>query len=375
MSLSVLLARRAIARGPARLAAVAGVALALVLTLVLDAVYGGVAAQLTAYIDRAGADVWVAQKGVRNMHMVASSLPDSTVDEVAGVTGVAQAMPILYATDTINLGGDRSVAYVIGLPENPPLGGPWLIAAGAGTLARGQIVVDDGIARRAGVGVGDVVGVLGGEARVAGLSRGTATLVNTVAFVSFDDFRERRGGAPVVSYVLVRAAPGVSAEALAASIEAQVPGVTALSRTTFAAEERRLVSDMSAEVVAIMSVIGFFVALAVVSLIVYIAALAHRRDYGVLKAVGASNALLYRSVVAQAAMTVALGYGAALLILAAGAFALDAAGAPLRLVVDPLAAARAGATAAAVAVLSAILPILQIARVDPFVVFRRGPAQ
>src|SRR4030067_791205 len=121
-----LLARRNLARNRRRLlVSVGGVALALSLTLSLDAIYAGVANQLTSYIDRAGADVWVAQSGVRNLHMVASWMPEAVTDETRAVDGVAEATPILYSTDTITAGAERSVAYVIGLPAGAPLGGRW----------------------------------------------------------------------------------------------------------------------------------------------------------------------------------------------------------------------------------------------------------
>src|SRR3989304_2872836 len=103
-----LLARRNLARNRVRLlVSVGGVALALSLTLALDAIYAGVAHQLTTYIDRAGADIWVAQSGVRNLHMVASSLPTSIVEEVSPIDGVAAVTPILEATDTISAGDER----------------------------------------------------------------------------------------------------------------------------------------------------------------------------------------------------------------------------------------------------------------------------
>ena len=70
MSATWLLARRNLLRSRARLAvSIGGVALALTLVLALDAIFEGVSRQLTAYIDRSGADAWVAQSGVRNLHM------------------------------------------------------------------------------------------------------------------------------------------------------------------------------------------------------------------------------------------------------------------------------------------------------------------
>ena len=375
MSAGLLLARRGLGRSKVRLiASVGGVALALSLTLALDAIYAGVANQLTAYVDRAGADVWVAQNGVRNLHMVASWLPETVTADIEAIEGVADATPILYSTDTIQAGDERSVAYVIGLPAAAAVGGPWQIVEGSGKVGRGEIIVDRGFAGNAGAKIGDSVGVLGGEARIAGLSTGTASLVNSVAFVSFDDFRAMRGNAPVVSYVLVRVGPGESPDSVASRIEAGVPGVTALSREAFSAQERRLVTDMSADVISIMNVVGFVIGLAVVALTVYVATLAHRREYGILKALGARNGMLYRVVMLQAALSVALGFSMALLFTALLAVAISRTGSNLELALSTASIAKVGLFAMVIAGLAAILPIRQVAVVDPAVVFRRGVA-
>lgn len=373
MSATVLLARRNLTRNRVRLiASIGGVALALSLTLALDAIFAGVSNQLTTYIDRAGADVWVAQSGVRNLHMVTSTLPESVVDEVGAVDAVAAVVPILEATDTINVGDERAVVYVIGLPRNAAMGGPWDVVEGASTVGPGEIIVDRGFAAKAGVSIGDNVGVLGGEARIVGVSRGTASLVNSVAFVSFDDFRTMRGDVPVISFVLVRVASGASPEVVAADIERVVPGVTAQSRTDFVAGERRIVTDMSADVISIMSVVGFVVALAVVALTVYVATLARRREFGVLKALGARNRVLYRVVLVQAALSVAVGFAIGLAFTGLLGFAIGRTDLNLELAITAESLAKVGAFAAAIAGLAAILPIHQVAGVDPAVVFRRG---
>ena len=373
MSATVLLARRNLTRNRVRLvASMGGVALALSLTLALDAIYAGVANQLTTYVERAGADVWVAQSGVRNLHMVASSLPASVVDQVAAVDGVDELTPILETTDTVSAGDERAVVYVVGLPTGASMGGPWDIVEGRGQVGRGEIVVDRGFAQRAGMSIGDTVGVLGGEARIVGLSRGTASLVNAVAFVSFDDFAAMRGGVPVVSFALVRVTPGASPEAVAAEIERRVPGVTAQSRVAFVASERRIVTDMSADVISIMSIIGFVVALAVVALTVYVATLARRREFGVLKALGARNRILYRVVLAQAALSVAVGFGIGLGFTTLLGAAIGRTDLNLELAITAGSLVKVGLFSAAIAALAAVLPIRQVAGVDPAVVFRRG---
>jgi putative ABC transport system permease protein len=375
MSATALLARRNLARDRLRLVvSVGGVALALSLTLALDAIYAGVANQLTAYIDRAGADVWVAQAGVRNLHMVASWLPDSVTDEVLAVDGVAEVVPILYSTDTIAAGEERAVAYVIGLPVGASLGGPWDVPEGSDRPARGEVVVDGEFARKAAVSIGDSVTVLGREATIVGLSHGTASLVNSVAFVSFDDFRAWRGDLPVVSFVLVRVAPGAAPDAVAAEIGRRVPAVTAQSRAVIADQERRLVMDMSGDVIAIMNVIGFVVGLAVVALTVYVATLARRREYGVLKALGTRNGLLYRVVLLQAVLSVAIGLAAGLAFTVLLATVTSLVDLDLELAVTVASLAKVAAFGAFIAGVAAILPIRQVSGLDPATVFRRGAA-
>jgi putative ABC transport system permease protein len=375
MSAEGLLARRSLTRNRVRFAvSVGGVALALSLTLALDAIYAGVANQLTTYVDRAGADVWVAQAGVRNLHMVASWLPASVTERVRAVPGVAEATPILYSTDTISAGDERGVAYVIGLPADETMGGPWDVVQGSARVGRGEIIVDQGFARKAGVSIGDTVTVLGGQARIVGLSQGTASLVNSVAFVSFDDFQAVRGGAPVVSFVLVKVATTTSPEAVAAAIGGLVPDVTVQTGTDFSAQERRLVMDMSADVISIMNAVGFVVGLAVVALTVYVATLARRREYGVLKALGARNGLLYRVVLAQSFLSVAAGFLVGLAFTSLLAFVVPRVGLNLELSISAASLIKVGLFAAIIAGLASILPVRQVSSVDPAVVFRRGAA-
>lgn len=375
MSAPGLIARRNLTRNRVRfVVSVAGVALALSLTLALDAIYAGVANQLTTYIDRSGADVWVAQAGVRNLHMVASWLPDSVTGKVRAVAGVAEATPILYSTDTIAARNERAVAYVIGLPVDAPMGGPWDVVEGSDRVGRGEIIVDRGFARKAGVSIGDTVTVLGGEARIVGLSEGTASLVNSVAFVSFDDFQAMRGSAPVVSFVLVKVVQGVSAGDVATAIEREVPDVTAQTAADFSTQERRLVMDMSADVISIMNAVGFVVGLAVVALTVYVATLARRREYGVLKALGARNRVLYRVVLVQAVLSVAVGFVVGLAFTGLLAFVVPRAGLNLELSIGAASLVKVGLFAAVIAGLAAILPIRQVSGVDPAIVFRRGAA-
>jgi len=272
----------------------------------------------------------------------------------------------------MSAGDERGWAYVIGLTPDATMGGPWNVVEGTGQPGPGEAVIDRRFAQRAGVGLGDPVMMLGREFRIAGLTDGTASLVNSVAFVSFDDFAGRRGGEPAVSFVLVRAAEGVASDGLARAIASSTPGVNVQTTAAFGVAERQLVLDMSGDVISIMNVIGFVVGLAVVALTVYIATLALRREYGTLKALGAPRGYLYRVVLAQAGLSVVAGFVAAVAITTGLSVMVPRAGVNLELAIAGASLIKVGVAAAVIAALAALLPILQIANLDPVLVAREG---
>ena len=349
---------------------VGGVVLALLLILALDAVFAGVERQITAYIDFSGADVWVSQEDVLNMHMASSSLPDSVARKVKNVPGVASVTPIMYLTNNVIVGEDRNLAYIIGLPEKAMLGGPWNISSGRSLPGESQAIIDRNVAEKSGIGLGDKVEILGEEFEVIGLSEGTASLVNSVAFISMNDFEDLRGSYGTISFLLVKVLEGESPEVVAARIQNQVRDVTAQSGRAFAGQERRVVKDMSTDVITIMNLIGFLIGLAVMALTVYTSTLSRRREYGMLKALGARTTDLYLTVLAQAILSVILGFLFGLVLTLLLSVVVPIFGSNLALEISRASLLKVGSVSLVIAAVSAMLPIRQIAGLDPAMVFR-----
>ena len=350
---------------------VGGVALALLLILSLDAVMTGIERQVTAYIDNSGADIWVSQENVRNMHMAYSALPTSVTSRVKSVAGVQSATAILYLTGYFEIGNERDLAYIIGLPKDVEAGGPWRIVEGKETPGSKEIVIDRGIAKRAGVGIGDQAKVLGEEFTIVGLSEGTAAITASVAFVSKKDWDRLQANADGVSFVLAKVKPGESPAAIAAQIEQQVPKVTAQTRQMFASQERQVVKDMSTDLITIMNLVGFLIGLAVMALTVYTATLARRAEYGVLKALGARNAHLYRAVLAQAFISVVLGLALGFAFTLLLVIVIPRTGLPIAMEISGESLVKVSGISLVIGSLSALLPIRQIAGLDPAMVFRK----
>ncbi|MBI5946970.1 MAG: FtsX-like permease family protein [Chloroflexi bacterium] len=350
---------------------VGGTGLALTLVLFFGAVFAGASSRLTVYIDNAGADVWVSQEGVRTMHMSSSALPASVADEVESVPGVEQVVPILYAEDMVEAAGKQYITYVFGVPEGAPMGSPWRIVEGSAALAPGEVIIDRAIATQAGVGVGDGLMVLGQEMRITGLTAGTSSLASSVAFVRMEDFERVRGEGSVISFVLVKVEPGESAAAVSSRIAGSVGGVTVQTRDDFRSQERRLVKDMSADLINIMNIAGYLTGLAVVALTVYTATIARRREYGLLKAIGVRNSRLYQVVLVQALLSVAMGFvtGLAITLLLTAVIPRFNELIVLSLGVAPV--LRVAGVSVVLAGVAALLPARQIAGLEPVAIIRR----
>ncbi len=345
---------------------IAGAGVALLMALALDGVFAGAMGQVTVYIDRSGADAFVSQRGVRTMHMSSSAVPIATVDRVRALPGVRWADPILYDAGALMAGDKRELTYLIGYVPGHR-GGPAALVAGR-QPGPGEIVIDKEAAATLGVGVGGRVTTLDRGWRVSGLTTGMTNIVNSVSYLRFADFAAARALTGIASYVLV----GVRApvDTVIPRIEGST-GLTAETRQAFAAQERRAIKDMSADLLKIMTLAALIMGLAVIGLTLYAATLSRLREIGVMKALGASKARLSGIVLAQAAWTV----GAALLlavVLAEGlGWILGRASATLPLVVEWPSVFRLGIGAAVLGAFGALTPLIKVWRVDPVTVFRR----
>ncbi len=349
---------------------IGGVALSLLLIFALDAIFTGVERQITAYIRSSGADIFVSQAGVRNMHMASSAIPANLVAEVQDLKGVQSVTPILYLTNVVVIKDDRNIAYIIGLPENAAVGGPWKVSAGRSMPGPGETIINRQIADKSGVGLGDSVEILGRKFTVAGLSEETSSLVNSIAFITLEDFQNLRGSSDTVSFLLVKAAAGEDLPQLVNRIETNISGVTAETRDAFAEQEQQVVQDMSTDVINLMNLIGFLIGMAVMALTIYTATLSRRKEYGVLKALGARNSHLYWAVLWQAGISIGLGGILGLVFTLLLGYLLPLIGINLQLVVSWGSLFKVTGVSLVIALLSAILPIRQIAGLDPVLVFR-----
>lgn len=366
----VPLARRNLFQDRRRAAlAIFGVAAALLLVLVLNGVFAGAMRQVTANIDNSRADVFVAQAGVRTMHMSITSLPDDTPARVGEVEGVAWVDNLRYTTGLVAKGDGHIITYVFGYDTSTGRAGPHTFVEGTAP-GDGEVVVDQSAADELGIAVGDTVVVLGASLRVSGLSTAGTNIVNTTVWLSAEEFTKLRG--PGVNYVLVGARAGVSADELAARVAAALPDTSVQTRSQFTEQESRIVRDMATDIMSIMTIIGFLIALAVVALTLFTVTLSKLREYGIIKALGQTGTRMALSVVSQAFWTIALATLVAVIVSLLVGGALAAVTDNIRIVIEPASVARTTFGALVVGALAAVVPLRRVLAVDPSTAFRRA---
>jgi putative ABC transport system permease protein len=348
---------------------VGGVALAILLILVFDGVFAGSMKQVTIYMDKTPFDIVVAQKGVKNLHMTTSFFPTSKVNEIKKVKGVENVSSILYSTDFIVSGNNRSIAYIIGYTPSQ-LGGPWKMVGGSTKLKKGEIIIDEQVAKKHGLKLGDEVTVLGRKFKIGGLTRDTVSIINSIAFIRFDDFEEIRNLKGVVSYTFVNVEKDEKPEVVLEKIREKVKGVTVQTREEFAESERKIISDMSVDIMKIMNFIGFLIALAALGLTVYTTTLSKIQEYGVLKALGAKNSKLFIIVFEQAAVSIAMGFVLALILVYILIGSLSLLDSNILIIVEVQSVLKVITASIVIGIFSSAIPIARIARLKPAEVFR-----
>lgn len=369
--MSVPLARRNLLYEKDRLAlSVAGIAAALALVLLLLGFRAGLYATLTALVDNLGADLIIAQSGVQGLFASDSTIPLRLHDELVQAAGAVEAGHIVVADIIFTAGDTKTPVLLVGYDPDTPFGVPWNIGAGRALAADDEILLDSWLAERAGVANGDEIDILGRTLRVVGLTRGTASWMSPYIFVSLDAASAALGLNNTVSYHLLRLEESREVGAALAGVEARVAGVDALTPEDVAAADRRVLATVMDTPLQVMLAISAVIGAAVMGLTAYTAVVDRRREYGVLKAVGASGRRLTWLVLRESTARAALGFLGGVSLAYVLAALIMARWPQFNIVIGLDTILQAGALSLLMLLGAAWLPIRRLQAVDPLLVFK-----
>lgn len=312
-----------------------GLGLLIGVTLTMAGVYRGMVDDAMVLLDNTGADLWVVQKDTLGPFAEPSGVHDALWRSIRGVPGVAHATNAAYVTMQVGARGRDVRAMVVGVVPGIPLepGQPGSLVAGR-RITRGHYEALADIA--AGFRVGERIRIRKNEYVVVGLtSRMVSSGGDPMVFIPLRDAQEaqflkdsdailqqrrrtaanpvfNRPGAPdvldaviasqtsssSVNAILVRVAPGVSADKVAESIRRW----KRLQVYTAAQMEEILVGKLiatSSRQIGMFLVILAIVSAAIVAFIIYTLTLGKIREIAVLKLIGTKNRTIAAMIVQQ----------------------------------------------------------------------------
>jgi putative ABC transport system permease protein len=256
-----------------------GAAMVFALTLVLAGLESSFSSESGRVVDAVGADSWLVQSGVESVFSTASVVPVSAARAVA-------ADPIWVSHHSVRVRGALVDVELLGYAPDG-LGQPRVVE---GRLPTGpdELVADSAL----GLGLGASLKLAGHEARVVGRTRGlTINGGQALLFARLHDVQQvLAGGRDVASALVVRGVPTTVPPGLAVRSKEQ-------TRQDLLRPLTGAISSLKA-----MLVLLWLVAAMVIGSVVYLSALARRRDFAVYKATGWSTRSLAVGLALQAAL-------------------------------------------------------------------------
>jgi len=365
MARSVPLARRNLLAEPRRLAAAAaGVGMALMLILLLDGLWAGIKANVTTYEDNVGADLFVAQPGTRNFFGAVSVIPTETVDTVLADPDVDWAVAVRGFFSIVELHGRKVPTYVIGSTPGER-GGPWDLRTGRAPVADDEVAIGRVLARRHGLEVGDDLAIMGGRFTIVGTS--TDAFMASFVFMTHAATDDLLRAPDTTSFVLVGTRDPDAVRARIADT-----GLAVLDRDELARNDLALIARAYETPLAVMRGVAFFIGSLIIALTAYSAIMERRREYGIVKAIGAGRRRLISLAVQQSLIVSALGLVAGALFFVGGRAFITSVRPQFIILATPGSIARAMVTAVLMGLVASILPARRLAGLEPAVAYRGG---
>jgi putative ABC transport system permease protein len=353
-----------------------GVVFSAYLTLTETALYIGMMENATSIVRHAGADIWVASKGVQNFDF-AKPFPDDRVKMLEGSRELVWAKPISLSWGFLKLrDGAQELVEIIGYDSSAPVGGPWEMASGSESDVGGdKMIVDESAAQRLGeLRLGSTWEVNDRPLQLVGLSRGARTFTTApIVFTSYALAQEmtpdisRRA---VAAYIAIRLRNPKDAERVAASLRRVLKDNEVL--TTWAFVERTVLywtiqTGMGAAF-CLTALLGLVVGAGTIGQTVFANTMEHLGEFATLKAMGASRGDLNTIILAQAGVDAGLGFAIAAPLALLSREPLETMG--VTLAISPTLLAGLFGVTLVTALAAAYFSIRRVQKLDPATIFR-----
>jgi putative ABC transport system permease protein len=377
---------------PRFLVAQAGIVFAVSLVTIQTGLFNGFTRSTSVLIDESNADIWVASEDMRYLELTLP-IPYQRLSQAQQVTGVERAEALLIQGTVWRKGLNQiDPARVIGFDPDGQLFRPWNITQGSlNQLEQPYTVMlnDSDLASLNVKGVSEVGEIGSFRARVVGLTQGIQSVVSGAFVLTSLENAEAYVNSPIaapandptdppaltsatpISYILVRAQPGQDLQALKRRLEAALPETRAYTQTEMSNLNQTYWQESTSVgfILGLGAVVGVVVGIVIVGQILYASVSDHLKEFGTLKAMGASNWFVYGVIIEQALWMAVLGFLPGIgLCLGLGAWTLETQA--IAILISPATAAGAFGLTVVMCIGAAVFAIQKVTRLDPAIVFK-----
>ncbi|KAM3092476.1 FtsX-like permease family protein [Phormidesmis sp. 146-12] len=402
---------------PRFMVAQAGIMFAVSLVTIQLGVLKGFTRSTALLIDHSSADLWVASKEMVHLELTSAIVAEQVV-RAQKVPGVDRAEALMIRSSIWrNSAGQITPIRIFGFNPNSRLFAGWNVSQGnlKDLNQPYTVMVDQGSLRNAGLQkLGDQGKIGSLPARLVGMSSNTQSNASSVfIFTSLENAnaystaglntsvnctRDPEGSlactnafenAPLnatpvtpptprnlnvadpISYVLIRAKSGEDLSQLRQRLEATLPNTRVYTQAEIASQTREYWTERTGVgfILGLGATVGFIVGMVIVGQILYSSVSDHLREFGTLKAMGASNWVIYSVILEQALWMAVLGYLPSMaLCLGLGAWTQAAKG--IMILITPATAGGVFVLTIVMCVGSALFAVQKVTRVDPAIVFK-----
>ncbi len=348
---------------------VGGVVLSVFLILTMVGLNQAFSTMMDDMITGAGSDLWVTSKGSSGSFHSPSLLPMSIQDNLTQVDGVREAVPLIRTPLSTKIHDEKVLLYINGYDIETGLGGPWSVIAGKSEVNDGEIIIDKALAQKQNLEVGGNLTFSGKDFQIVGISDKTNLMIAYMVFITFDDAKALilEG---VTNYFLVTIETGYTLQQVVDNIETALPDVSASTSDETAKAYKDEILGGFVPIFYLLSAIGLLVGIQVIGVLLYSLTMDKAKEYGILKAVGATNLQVYRVVLEQAIIVSLLGFAAGAAVIPPLISVLQVFVPEFIVSITPDMIFWVSILGILTGVVASILPARKIAAIDPALVFK-----
>ena len=399
---------------PRFLVAQAGIMFAVTLVTIQTGIFNGFTRSAAQLIYNANADIWVTSDTLVQPEL-SLPLPATTLDQAQEVAGVARAEALIFKSAVWRQSSsDINLVRVIGFEPQGQLFNPNNLIQGS-TQALQQpytAIADTSTLRSLNVSkVGDLAELGSLPVRLVGLTQGNRSITsNPFVFTSLENANAYATGgqnarlscklqtgsediqctsmptnqkqspqakprqltaSDTISFILIRAQAGQDLQQLKQKLETAIPNTSAYTQAELIKKTQQFWQRRTGVgfILGLGATVGIIVGGIIVGQILYSSVSDHLREFGTLKAMGASDWTIYGVIIEQSLWMAVLGYiPGIVLCFGVGAWTFATQG--ITILITPATAIAVFGITVAICVGSAIFAIQKVTRVDPAIVFK-----